>query len=182
MFIVRHKNEMIRFGLFLALVALMVYYLASRTELWRSSKAEVRQEQPAAKSAVPRAGEQDIRKVQDGAGFFAQYRIDREQQRSARQEELNQMVSNPNVDAEVKKAAAEELRLVQRYAALESQAETMVRAKGFADAVVMLSDSGAQVIVKGADLTAQQTMQVLDTVSRVTGVKSGAIQVTTKGR
>ena len=186
MFIVKRGSEIVRFGIFVLIAGLMVYFIYSRSELFQSSAAKpsepkapakvtAKQPAPANATALPVVSP-------DGSNFFAQFRIDREQQRSARQEELQAMIDNPNIDGDTRKAAAGELRTVQRLAALENQAETMVKAKGFGDVVVMLTEQSAQVVVRSASLTPQQAVQVLDTVSRLTGVKPSAIAVDAKER
>jgi stage III sporulation protein AH len=189
-FLVRKRSEIVRFGLFLALAGLMAWFVASRAELFQNTAARPGAFAPAdvAENEKPDQGQpSDNRRVveaapSDGAAFFAEFRIDREQMRAARAEQLQAMIDNPNVDADTRKAAAGDLRAVQRMAALESQAETMVKAKGFTDVVVMLTEQSVQVVVRAAGLTPQQAMQVLDTVSRVTGMKPAAIAVTAKDR
>lgn len=187
MMIVKKRGELARFGLFLVLAGLMAYFVASRAELFRSSGRPADPD-PAGRQAqvtmpaLESEGDKPPAGISDGANFFAQFRIDREQMRSARREELQVMVDNTNVDAEVRKGASAELRTVQRLAALETQAETMVRAKGFQDVVVLLTESTGQVVVRTASLSPQQAMQVLDTVRRLTGLKPAAIQVWAKDK
>jgi stage III sporulation protein AH len=53
----------------------------------------------------------------------------------------------------------------------------MVKARGFSDVVVHLSQGSAQVVVKAASVTQQEVAQVIDTVSRITGVRATAITV-----
>ncbi|HLN65188.1 MAG TPA: SpoIIIAH-like family protein [Symbiobacteriaceae bacterium] len=186
MFIVKRRGEIARFGIFLLMAGLMVYFIFSRSELFQSTAARPQEPKAPAKVTTglptPAPASATPAVATDGSNFFAQFRIDREQQRSARQEELQAMIDNPNIDGDTRKAAAGELRTVQRLAALENQAETMVKAKGFGDVVVMLTEQSAQVVVRAASLTPQQAVQVLDTVSRLTGVKPSAIAVDAKER
>jgi stage III sporulation protein AH len=184
-FIVKRKSEIVRFGLFLALAGLMAWFVMSRSELFRTSRTPGAAGDQQQAAALPRKqGPNTERKgtpdLSTGANFLAQYRIEREQQRSAREEQLLALIDNPNVADDARKAASEELRTAQQRAALETQAETILKAKGFADVLVMMTGGAAQVMIRGAVLSDQQQMQVVYTVSNVTGVKPAFIAVDAK--
>ncbi len=177
MIIVKRKSEIVRFGFFVALVALMAYYISGKADLWRTSETPspttpVNMELTAAE-ATP---------ASDGRDFFATFRLDRDRERGAFQETLKEVMDSPTADADVRKQATQEYVQLSKEASLETKAERMVKAKGFDDAVVHLTEGSAQVIVKAASVSEQQFRQIMDAVSRATGVKPASIQVNWKER
>lgn len=186
MFIVKRRSEVLRFGLFLVLVGLMAYYVAGKFSEWRVSRA------PAA--TVPTqgpliAGPQTADPVgsatggtADGVDFFAEFRMGRERNRGALKETLKEVMDSQSADADTRKVASQQYLAAGRTASLEDQAEQLIRAKGFDDALVNLMEGTAQVVVKAHALSQQQFLQLVDLVSRVTGVKAAGVQVMSKDR
>jgi len=113
----------------------------------------------------------------DGGEFFAEARLARDQGRSLARQELQALIDNPNVDADVRKSASAELRAVLRYTALETQAEALVRGRGIDEVLVTMSESGAMVYVKAEDRSQQQAVQLADAVATVTGLNMNAVKV-----
>jgi stage III sporulation protein AH len=182
MFIIKNRTEIIRFGLFLLLMGAMAYFVASRLETWRTSgREQVRATQPAVSPLSAGAQVPDLlekaQAVPDGADFFADFRMERERTRSAFRETLKEVMENQAAAAATRQQAGDQYLAAGRFAALEDGAEQMVRAKGFADVVVNLGENTAHVVVKAKELSQQHSMQVVDMVSRITGVKVTAIHV-----
>jgi len=194
MFFVTRRSDLVRFGLFVLLAAFLVWFVAGRVEEWRLSEAgsggaaETALEgagmapspggAPPSKDAdaVPAAGVRGL-DVGEGRDYFAEYRIDRERTRGALSERLLELMQSEAASEEVRRQASEEYLALGQRAALESQAEAIVKARGFDDVIVQLAEDSAQVVVKAASLTEQQVLSILDAVSRVTGVKTTAISV-----
>lgn len=173
MFIVKRKGEILRMGLFLILMGAMAYFIFSRSSSFATSQKSA----PPVTSAGATPVEPFMPQVTDGRDFYAEARLARDQDRSLRQEQLTAMVNNPNVDADVRKSAAEELRAAMKYASLETQAEALVRGRGVDDVLVKLTDNQAMVYVKAKDASRQQAVQVADAVATVTGLKLNAVKV-----
>lgn len=192
MFIVKKRSELMRFALFLVLLGLIVWFVSARVDLWRVSERPAADGAPtigpllsapppsqAGEEAEPAAASLDL---SDGQDYFAEYRIDRERTRGALGERLKELMESPAASEDVRKQASEQYLALGQAAALESRAEAMVKARGFDDVIVHLADGSAQVVVKAKALTQQQVIQVMDTVSRITGVKSSSITVLAKYR
>lgn len=194
----KKRSELMRFGIFVLLLGLIVWFVTGRVDLWRSSEAEVVKEaapvssplvtaSPVSKDSVP-AGEAQrpatasSLDLSDGRDYFAEYRIDRERTRGALGERLKELMESQSAAEEVRKQASQEYLLLSQTAAKESRAEAMVKARGFDDVIVHLTEGTAQVVVKARSLTQQQVVQIIDTVSRTTGVKSSAVTVLAKYR
>ncbi|MEA4882875.1 MAG: SpoIIIAH-like family protein [Clostridia bacterium] len=110
-------------------------------------------------------------------GFFDDYKFERERARSREIETIEMLASNPGADAGVRKRASEALLATADRARREFEAESMIRAKGYLDAVVSLSDAGACVVVKSGRLEEAGATQIGDAVSRATGVELRKITI-----
>ena len=109
--------------------------------------------------------------------FFAAYRSDREATRESEFLYLDAIISSETSSQEAKAAAEEQkLGLVERMES-ELQLETLVKSKGFEDAIVTLSDSGVNVVVGSAELTDIQAAQIYDIVTSETSFGVGDIKI-----
>jgi len=180
-FIVKKRSEVVRFGLFLILAGLLVWFVLGRFERWRLSQEPEAEALPTGGPvvAVPVTAGDSLAPAAftDGRDYFAEFRMERERTRGALGERLKELIDSPAASAEVRKQASEQYLKLTQATALESQAESMVKARGFEEVVVHLSAESAHVVVKGASISQQQFLQVVDVVSRITGVKSSAISV-----
>lgn len=180
MIIVKRRAEVIRFGLFLLLIGLMTFFVSSRLQAWRLSvRTPVEQpvQGPILTDPDPHLPGPATREPEAVSDFFADYRMEREQNRSALRETLREVMDQAAIDPEARKKASLQYIRVGEIAAMENQAESMLRAKGFTEVVVFLTDGAAQVVLQAHDLTQQQYLQVIDLVSSVTSVKASAVQV-----
>lgn len=154
-------------------MGLMAYFVMSRASSFTTSSQAPRDEKPAA--AVPEI--LYAKAPPDGRDFFAEARLARNQDRSLRKHELTALIDNPNIDADNRKSAAEELRTVMKYTSLEAQAEALIRSRGIDDVLVHLTDNTALVTIRAKDPSKQQAVQVADAVAAVTGLKLSAVKV-----
>ena len=117
-----------------------------------------------------------INQNSQAAGFFAEARMERDKTRSKVKEELKGIALN-NTDGTVSVSgtttgvtsaeAQEQLVEVIRRSEAEGTIETLIRQKGFEDAIVYYSDSGSiDVVVKATSLNATQVAQISDIVTR----------------
>ena len=109
--------------------------------------------------------------------FFSAYRSEREATRESEFLYLDAIISS-ETSSEAAKTAAEEqkLGLVERVEK-EMQLESLVKAKGFEDAIVTMSDSGVNVVVGTAELTAEQAAQIYDIVRSETDLTAGDVKI-----
>ena len=109
--------------------------------------------------------------------FFSAYRSEREATRESEGLYLDAILSS-ETSSEAAKTAAEEqkLGLVERMEK-EMQLESLVKAKGFEDAIVTMSDSGVNVVVGTAELTAEQAAQIYDIVRSETDLTAGDVKI-----
>lgn len=112
--------------------------------------------------------------------FFAEGRMERDRARSQQVEILKGIIGNQSVGSEARAQAEAELVALSRRIAQEVEIENLLRARGFADALVYLYPGAAMVIVRAQSLTPAQVAQVADTVSRVAGIAYEAVSVLAK--
>ena len=67
-------------------------------------------------------------------------------------------------DSAAKEKAVEKAADIALRMDKETSIENLLKAKGFADVVVMIGDSDVNVVVKGDELISSQTMQIQDAV------------------
>lgn len=104
-----------------------------------------------------------------GSDFFVEYRLERERVRSQQMDMLREIVHNPNADAENRKEAHRILLEVSQRLELEMEAEGLIKAKGFRDAVVFFNEEQIHVIVKAEQLEVAQVAQIGDLITGMYG-------------
>lgn len=130
--------------------------------------------------AVPAAGGTVTAEAPEAPSSLAEARLERDRARSQRMEILKGIIDNPNVGAETRSKAEQELLTLSQRSTQEVEIENLLRARGFADAVVYLYEGAAVVVVRAESLTPAQTAQVADTVARVAGIAFDAVTVLAK--
>lgn len=110
--------------------------------------------------------------------YFTSAKLSREQTRAQNKETLMNIVNNDSIASADKKAAVKEVAQITENSEKENAAELMLKAKGFEDAMVSLSDGSVDVIVDADGLTQQQIAQIEDIVSRKTSVSAQNIVIT----
>ena len=107
-----------------------------------------------------------------GTDYFSSAKLSREQTRAKNKETLLEIVNNKALASADKKAA------ITKLSEKENATEMMLEAKGFADAMVSLSDKSADVVVNAEELSSKQMAQIIDIVKRKTGFAAENIVIT----
>lgn len=113
-----------------------------------------------------------------GADYFSSAKLSREQSRAKNKETLMTIINNDKIASKDKKSAIDQVAQLTKDAQLESAAELMLEAKGFADSVVSIEKGSADVIVNAGELTQQQLAQITDIVTRKTKISADNIVIT----
>jgi stage III sporulation protein AH len=119
--------------------------------------------------------------VQTGTGvdYIATARAERNNTRQSALDKFNETINNSSLSSEEKMAAiglaAEEAKRMEK----ESSAETVIKAKGFKDALVMISDTGVTVIVPAETLLQSETLQIQDAVTSQIEIELEKIKIIT---
>lgn len=99
-----------------------------------------------------------------GASQVAAARSDRNTQRNKTVEEFSAIVNNSSADEASKTQALGELNKIAERISLEASIETVIKAKGFSDALAMISEETVTVIVPAESLLTSETLQIQDAV------------------
>lgn len=112
------------------------------------------------------------------ADYFTSAKLSREQTRAKNKETLMEIVNNSALSSADKKAAVQEVAKITENSRKESDAELLLEAKGFADAMVSISDGKADVVVSADNLSAKEMAQIVDIVKRKSGISAENIVIT----
>ena len=93
------------------------------------------------------------------------------------QELVEETLRSGSLTDEEKAAAVDRVKeLVNRLEA-ENNIETLLRAKDFSDALVIIGDKDVNVVVKSDGLTTTQTLQIQDIITSQTNIPLGNIKI-----
>lgn len=110
--------------------------------------------------------------------FFAQAKMDKEMSRSKSNDSLKVITEDVNASKEIRAEAYDKMISLVDNADREMRIETLIKEKGFSDAVALFADDGSiDIIVKSPSLTTAQTAQISDIVSRQAKVSMGDIHI-----
>ena len=109
----------------------------------------------------------------------AQVKLGREQVRSKNKEALQKIIDDAGVSEAEKKSAVDAMVKLTENAQMEEDAQMMLEAKGFKNAVVSLSDECCDVIVGKEDVPDEKRAQIEDIIKRKTNIGASNIVIST---
>ncbi|MDD4715916.1 MAG: SpoIIIAH-like family protein [Oscillospiraceae bacterium] len=114
-----------------------------------------------------------------GTGYFSNARLSRQQARDSALELLQKTVEDKSADQKAKDMATASIKAMANYTLTESQIENLVMAKGYADCVSYIGDSGISVVVSngGKGLTDTDAAKISDIVQSETNFKPNQIKI-----
>ena len=112
------------------------------------------------------------------ADYIAGVQLSREQIRAKNKETLMQIINSDQISEEEKQTAIQNLIGMTEISEKENAAETLLKAKGFVDPVVSITDGKADVVVNAASLSDQERAQIEDIVKRKTEIGADGIVIT----
>ncbi|SHE62201.1 SpoIIIAH-like family protein [Desulforamulus putei] len=118
--------------------------------------------------------------MQEGSGFFVEYRLERERSRGHQIEIAREIINNTNSDPDIRKKAQEQLYLISNNLQKELEVESLIRAKGYKDAVVFLEGKTVTVVIQSKDMNQEDAIKITDLVSRSTQVSPQNIVIIPK--
>lgn len=119
---------------------------------------------------------------EDAAGafdFFTECRMERDKMRSERTEALRGNIKETK-DEESRRELQEKILKMVQEKNQEMEMESLIKAKGFADALIFCSEKSISAIVKTEALTKEDAIQVADIIMRITGAKPEDITISAK--
>ena len=113
----------------------------------------------------------------EGLNSLSGARLLKEQTRAKNKETLLEIINNANIAESQKQEAVDNMIELTDVAERETAAEILLESKGFADAVVTVTEDSADVVVGISALTDAQCAQIEDVVARKTGVPAENIVI-----
>lgn len=111
-------------------------------------------------------------------GFFESFRMERDETREQEIAYIDTIIVQ-GADAETMADAQQQKLAIVDAMEKEMTIESLLRAKGFADAAVTLHAGAVNVVLQAETLSPEQVAQVLDIIVRETGEKTDNIKITT---
>ncbi len=109
--------------------------------------------------------------------YFEAFRSDRDSTRAMEIEYLNETIATSASDAETLADAQEAKLVLVNNMEKEFTMESLIKAKGFADAAVMYKQGSVNVVVKAAELAPEQVAQILAIVIDETNESAENIKI-----
>lgn len=118
---------------------------------------------------------------EESMNFFVDSRMGRDNARSAMREELEKIISDTNQTEEAKQTASTQMMLLLSKGDKENTIETLVKERGYEDALCMIEENGVELCVKSSEeLNAEQVNAIVDVIVRTTGMSPSNIVVKPK--
>lgn len=111
------------------------------------------------------------------ADYFTTARADREKTRNEAINLLKETVDDTTATDEAKTKANNKINEIAGRMEKESAIETLVKSKGFDEAVTVIGDDSVTVIVKAEELLSSQTLQIQDAVTSQTEISLDKIKI-----
>jgi stage III sporulation protein AH len=112
------------------------------------------------------------------SSYMVQARLDREQTRSKNKETLLEVINNEQLSSKEKKSAIKSMVKLTENSEKESTIENLLKAKGFSDVVVTLTEKQAEVILSCQEVSDEQRAQIEGVIKRKTDLSADAITIT----
>ena len=116
---------------------------------------------------------------QSGA-FFVEYRLQRDRVRAQEIEMLEDVLNNQNSSEAAREEAENKLLEIVEVVEQELLIENVLKAQGFEDAVFFFRNRAATVMIKKAELSEREFIQVTETVAGIIGLEREDVQVVTR--
>lgn len=114
----------------------------------------------------------------NAANNFVSIKLNREQNRSQNKETLLEIINGDGMDTQAVASATDAYVKLTEDAEKEQEAESILAAKGFGDAIVSISDACVDVVLNCTELPDARRAQVEDVVTRKTGCNVEDIVIT----
>ena len=115
-------------------------------------------------------------KVESG-DYFATAKKDREKARNQAIETIEETLESEKLTDEDKKSALSKIEEIGGRIEAEGNIESLLKAKGFENAVAIINDTGVSVVVKAEGLTSAQTLQIQDIITAQTHITLDKIKI-----
>ncbi len=123
-----------------------------------------------AKETSAKAGEKD---------YFEQGREDRKAALEKAQKQVSEMLDSDKLTDADREQAVKITGQIANRIERENNIETLLKAKGFKEALAVIGENGINIVVKSEGLTTAQTLQIQDVVTSESNISLGNIKIVT---
>lgn len=116
-------------------------------------------------------------KVSENDDYFATARKDRQKSLDEAQQMVEETLKSANATEQERENALNTVNKITARVEKANNIETVLKAKGFDDAVIVIGDTDVNVIVKSDGITTAQTIQIQDVVTSQTDVALNNIKI-----
>ncbi len=109
--------------------------------------------------------------------FFSSYRSNRETARAEEFNYLDAILNSESVSEEVKASAQEKQVELLSFIESELVLESLIKAKGYDDAVVTMSTNNLNVIINKAELTSEEVSKILGVIMEETDYTASQVYI-----
>ena len=110
--------------------------------------------------------------------YIAGVQLDREQIRAKNKETMMELINSDHIPDVEKQAVIQNMIRMTEISEKENAAETLLKAKGFVDPVVSITENQVDVVINAVSLTDPERAQIEDIVKRKTEVGAEGIVIT----
>ena len=135
-------------------------------------------EQEAEQTGIENPGEAVLTNGTSVAEYIAGVQLNREQVRAKNKETLMEVIGSDKISEAEKQSAILSMIRMTEISEKENAAETLLKAKGFVDPVVSITDEKVDVVINAVTLTDPERAQIEDIVKRKTEIGADGIVIT----
>ncbi len=111
--------------------------------------------------------------------YFVTAKADREKAIKQAQEQIEETLKNENASDDDKKAAVELSASLAKRIEAQANIENLLKAKGFKEALAVISDETVTVVVRSDGLLASETLQIQEIATQHSGVALSGVKIIT---
>lgn len=112
--------------------------------------------------------------------YYIEYKLSRDKLRASLVDRLDKIVSNDKTDSKTRSEAQREIMTIGQISEKELQIEGLIKAKGFDDSLVVLTEEDVKVIISTSELSEQDMIKILDIVKEETKFDINNIKIIKK--
>ena len=116
----------------------------------------------------------------DAQDYFESAKLDREISRGRVLETLANIIDDENSETQSKLMAEEEKIKVAKQTDTESMLESIIKSKGYEDAVVFIGDGKADAVIKSKDMSSEDATAIAGIITEQTGIPISEITVASR--
>ena len=110
--------------------------------------------------------------------FFASAQSNRQKAKEESEEKLKNLISEPNINAEIKNEINKQIEEIAKNSQQESSIENLIKAKGFEECIVSIQSGECSVIVSPGNLDENSAIVIRDIISGQSGITFDKIKIT----